>query len=292
MGRIAADARHYQIAVLASLLVWGQLRLGFRVDPATAAVLLGVGLGLQALLDRALEGRPFEPRSALVSALSLCLLLRTSDLGLAAVAVAIAIGSKFVLRRRGKHLFNPSNLALVVLLLASDRAWASPGQWGAAPFFALFVAGAGGLVLHRAGRADITLGFLASYAGLLVARALRLGDPLAIPLHQLESGSLLIFAFFMISDPRTTPDSRAGRLVFAAVVAFVAVRLRFAWYEPQGLLFALAACAPLVPLLDRLVPAPRYRWRGQPPTPSGGPHAVRPLAAAPAFRRAALAGPG
>ena len=284
------DPRNYQIAVLATLLLFGQVALGFGVDPATAATLLGVALALQAALDRGLEGRPFEPRSALVSGLSLCLLLRTSDLGLAASAAAIAIGSKFALRWRGKHLFNPTNLALVVLLAATDRAWASPGQWGAAPFLAFFVACAGGLVLHRAGRADITLAFLGSYAGLLVARALWLGDPLAIPLHQLQSGSLLIFSFFMISDPRTTPDSRAGRVVFAAIVAFVAVWLRFLRFEPQAILFALAACAPLVPILDRLLPGPRHQWRAAPPT-SGGPHAVRPLPA-PAPCGAALASGG
>lgn len=284
-----SDPRNYQIAVLATLLAFGQAALGFGVDPATAATLLGVALALQAALDRGLEGRPFEPRSALVSGLSLCLLLRTSDLALAAAAAAIAIGSKFALRWRGKHLFNPTNLALVVLLAATDRAWASPGQWGAAPFLAFFVACSGGLVLQRAGRADITLAFLGSYAGLLVARALWLGDPLAIPLHQLHSGSLLIFSFFMISDPRTTPDSRAGRVVFAAVVAFVAVWLRFLRFEPQAILFALAACAPLVPLLDRLLPGARHQWRA-PPT-SGGPHAVRPVPA-PAPRGAALAGGG
>jgi Na+-transporting NADH:ubiquinone oxidoreductase subunit NqrB len=284
------DPRSYQIAVLASLFLVGQVAFGFGVDLATAATLLGVALALQALLDRALEGRPFEPRSALVSGLSLCLLLRTSHLGLAAAAAAIAIGSKFAFRWRGKHLFNPTNLALVALLAVSDRVWASPGQWGAAPLLALFVAGAGGLVLHRAGRADITLAFLGSYAGLLLARALWLGDPLAIPLHQIQSGSLLIFAFYMISDPRTTPDSRAGRVAFAAAVAALGAALRFLWFEPQGMLFALAACAPLVPLLDRLLPGPRHRWRAAPPT-SGGHHVARPSAAS-APRRTALAGPG
>jgi Na+-transporting NADH:ubiquinone oxidoreductase subunit NqrB len=287
---VAADPRSYQIAALASLLAFGQLALGFGVDASTALVLLGVALALQALLDRAVERRPFEPRSALVSALSLCLLLRTSHLGLAAAAAAIAIGSKFALRWRGKHLFNPTNLALVALLAATDRAWASPGQWGTATLFAFAVACAGGLVLQRAGRADITLAFLGSYAGLLVARALWLGDPLAIPLHQLQSGSLLIFSFFMISDPRTTPDARAGRVVFAMVVAVLAVHLRFLRHEPQAILFALALCAPLVPLLDRLFQAPRHRW--SPPTP-GGSHAARPLAGpACAPGRAALASGG
>jgi hypothetical protein len=68
------------------LIEWAARGLtGADADPATAATLLGVALALQAALDRGLEGRPFEPRSALVSGLSLCLLLRTSDLGLAGI---------------------------------------------------------------------------------------------------------------------------------------------------------------------------------------------------------------
>ena len=89
--------------------------------------------------------------------------------------------------------------------------WISPGQWGASVWFAALVAGLAFVVLNAARRADIALFFLAAHAVLLLARAAWLGDPPAIPLHQLQSGSLLIFAFFMISDPRTTPDSRLGR---------------------------------------------------------------------------------
>ena len=58
----------------------------------------------------------------------------------------------------------------------------------------------------------------------------------------------------MISDPKTTPDSRAGRILFARLVALGAGLVRFVLYRPNGLLFSLASCAPLVPLLDRLLP--------------------------------------
>src|SRR5206468_1506523 len=157
--------------------------------------------------------------SALISALSLCLLLRTGSLGLAMLTAAVAIASKFTLRVRDKHVFNPTNFALVAMMLATGSVWVSPGQWGSGLVFAFLLASAGGLVVNRAARADVTLAFLASWASLLVARSLWLGEPLAIPLHRLENGALVLFAFFMISDPRTTPDSRAGRLLFAALAA-------------------------------------------------------------------------
>ena len=74
-------------------------------------------------------------------------------------------------------------------------------------------------MVNRAARSDVTLAFLVFYLALVVGRSLWLGEPLAIPLHRLQSGALLLFAFFMISDPKTTPDSRAGRILFAALVA-------------------------------------------------------------------------
>jgi Na+-translocating ferredoxin:NAD+ oxidoreductase RnfD subunit len=84
---------------------------------------------------------------------------------------------------------------------------------------------------------------------------------MAIPLHQVESGAFLIFTFFMISDPRTTPDSRAGRVLFALLVALGAGFVHFVLYRPNGLLLSLAFLSPLVPLLDLLLPGKRYAWR-------------------------------
>ncbi len=115
-------------------------------------------------------------------------------------------------------------------------------------------------MLHASQRSDIVLFFLGSHAALLVARALWLGDPLTIPLHQLQSGSLLIFAFFMISDPRTTPDSRLGRLAFALAVALLAHYLAFFMQMRPALYVALIALAPVTLLLDKLIPASRFEW--------------------------------
>jgi Na+-translocating ferredoxin:NAD+ oxidoreductase RnfD subunit len=86
---------------------------------------------------------------------------------------------------------------------------------------------------------------------------------MSIPLHQLESGALLIFAFFMISDPKTTPDSRAGRVLFAILVAAGAAFVQFRLYRPNGLLWSLAALSPAVALIDRLFPGCRYQWTGR-----------------------------
>jgi Na+-translocating ferredoxin:NAD+ oxidoreductase RnfD subunit len=98
----------------------------------------------------------------------------------------------------------------------------------------------------------------------LLTRALILGDPLAIPLHQMQAGGLLIFSFFMITDPRSTPDSAIGRALFVIAVAALAYWLQSRWQMREGLFFALACVSPLTPLLDRLWPRPRFQWRPSP----------------------------
>lgn len=269
------DPRVYQIGVLSALLVYGMGWLDFEITLARAVLLLGTVLATQALCDR-LDGRlrpldcgeatarqrprPVNWKSALISGLSLCLLLRTNGPGLAVLAGVIAIGAKFVFRIKRKHLFNPTNGAVVALLLFTDQAWVSPGQWGSVAFFGFLMACLGGLVVNRASRSDVTYAFIVAYCALMFGRSAYLGEPMAIPLHRLQSGALLLFTFFMISDPKTTPDSRAGRVVFAALVAFTAWYVQFRLFRTNGLLWSLAAWSMAVPLIDRLLPGDRYSW--------------------------------
>jgi len=203
----------------------------------------------------------FDAKSALISGLSLCLLLRTNSLLLAMAAAFAAIASKFLLRWHGKHIFNPTNFGLVVTILCvGERVWVSPGQWGNVAFFGFLMVCLGGLVVYRAARADVTLSFLGFYLALVFGRSWWLGEPMAIPWHRLQNGALLLFAFFMISDPKTTPDSRLGRILFALLVALGAAFVQFKLFRTNGLLWSLAICSLVTPLLDRLLPGPRYQW--------------------------------
>jgi Na+-transporting NADH:ubiquinone oxidoreductase subunit NqrB len=254
-----SDARHLQIIALASLLAINFVAIDFGARPLASAYALAASLLTQAVCSR-LANIPLDLRSPLITGLSLSLLLRAEEPWLHAAAGVIAIASKFLLRIDGKHVFNPAGFAIIVLLLSRSGVWISPGQWGASIWFAALVGFLAIMVLHAARRTDITIYFLLSHAALLCARAIWLGDPWAIPLHQLQSGSLLIFAFFMISDPRTTPDSRLGRFVFAFGVALVAHYLAFFMQMRPALYVALVALSPLTLLLDRLIPAHRFEW--------------------------------
>jgi Na+-transporting NADH:ubiquinone oxidoreductase subunit NqrB len=261
-----SDPRLYQIGVLATLLVYGMTRLEFGITVPRVCLLLLTVLATQAVCDRMTSLRPPHGRaavnvkSALISGLSLCLLLRTNRTDLAILAAALTVAGKFLLRFRGKHVFNPTNGGLAAMLLLSNQVWVSPGQWGAAAFFAFLTACAGGLVVKRASRSDVTCAFIVFYGALLLGHSVYLGEPIGIPVHRLESGALLLFTFFMISDPKTTPDSRAGRVLFAGLVAFGAWYVQFRLFRTNGLLWSLAVCAMAVPLIDWLLPDSRYSW--------------------------------
>ena len=258
-----ADPRLFQIGSLATLLAVNIAWFDMGARPLQSLITIAATMAAQALFGHAFAAG-FEWRSAAITGLSLSLLLRTNEPMLWCAAGILAIGSKFLIRVRGKHLFNPAAFAIVALLLAGGgRVWVSPGQWGAQVWLGLLVASAGMLVLTKSRRIDTALAFIACYGGLLLWRAFVLGDPIAIPLHQMQTGSLLIFTCFMITDPRSTPDRRAGRLLFAALVALLAYRLQFTEQMRTALYFALIAVSLTTPLIDLVLPAERFRWRAQ-----------------------------
>lgn len=254
------DPRWYQICVLGLLLSYGIAVLDFGIRWPNAVAIFATAQLAQFMGTRLFTQARFDPLSAIITAFSLTLLLRTDVIGLAILAAIIAIGSKFIVRMNGKHVFNPANIALASLMLLSDKAWVSSGQWGSAAIGTFALACLGFLVLTRAKRAETTLAFIIAFAGLLLARALWLGDPLAIPLHQVQSGALLIFAFFMISDPKTSPNTARGRIIYGALVACVAYCIQFVFHEPNGPILALIISAPIVPLIDAVARGTVYRW--------------------------------
>ena len=217
-------------------------------------------LAVQYICRRCWKLPRYDPRSALISALSLCLLLRTGHPALAVLAAVVTISSKFLIRVDNRHVFNPTNFCLAVMMLLTDQVWVSRGQWGSVAFFGFLLACLGVVVVNRAARSDVTYAFLGCYLAIVIGRTLWLGDPVSIAVHQLQNGGLVLSAFFMISDPKTTPDSSAGRVLFALLIAIGAAYVQFALFRPNGLLWSLVAGAMTVPVINRWLPGHRYTW--------------------------------
>ncbi|NDP42549.1 MAG: Na+-transporting NADH:ubiquinone oxidoreductase, subunit NqrB, partial [Aromatoleum sp.] len=255
------DARLWQILFLATLLTFGVLARDFTLKPEQMVLAFAAGLATQAFWLRA-KGLPHRGYlSAFVTCFGLSILLRSDTWWVHPLAAWIAMSAKFLIRVNGKHLYNPANLGVIVATTLLPGTWTSPGQWGNELAAAVWFVALGGLVTQRARRWDISWIFLCAWLGLCALRVLWLGQPWAVWAHQLGSGVLLLFAFFMISDPMTIPNRRGTRVAYALIVATGAFLWQYALFRPNALLWSLFLATPLVPLLDRRWPGERFAWR-------------------------------
>ncbi|MBK8891738.1 MAG: Na+-transporting NADH:ubiquinone oxidoreductase, subunit NqrB [Dechloromonas sp.] len=263
------DARLFQVAFQALLLTAGVLLRDFSLLPAQMALVLASATITQAFWLRFFGLRDVGYLSPLITGFGLAMLLRADSLWVHPLAALLAISAKFLLRIRGKHVFNPANFGVGVALIVLPGAWVSPGQWGNDIGIGVWLVALGALVAQRARRDDAAWLFLAVFLGLTATRLFQLGYPVErgwdVFCHQALNGALLLFAFFMISDPMTLPDHPAARRFHVLLVAVAAFTWQFLFYRPNGALWALLCLAPLVPLWDFLWPGNRHNWHGNKP---------------------------
>ncbi|MBD0261212.1 MAG: RnfABCDGE type electron transport complex subunit D [Tolypothrix sp. Co-bin9] len=275
------DIRDYQILFLSLFLILGIGTRDWTLRPELIAVAIATCVSTQCLLslfkekigtlaDKVLLPSPHPPippsppplaiRSSLITALGLSLLLRADDWTTMALAGFVAIASKFVFQVGDKHFFNPANAGIICVLLLSSDAWVSPGQWGDDWWYGLLFAGTGGMILKRVGRWDTTAAFLVTYAFMEAIRNLWLGWTWDVYWHRLMSGSLLLFALFMVTDPRSIPNARIARVIWAMCIAILTFILRNYFFVSTAVFWALFVLAPLTILLDTFWKAPRFSW--------------------------------
>jgi Na+-transporting NADH:ubiquinone oxidoreductase subunit NqrB len=258
------DIRDYQILFLGLFLVLGIGTRDWTLRPELIGVAIATSLATQWILSLVTgKEQMTNLRSALITSLGLGLLLRADHWTTMAIAAAIAIASKFIFKIGDKHFFNPTNFGIISALILTPDAWVSPGQWGEEWWYGLLFAGTGGMILQRVGRWDTTAAFLGSYSLLEAIRNLWLGWTWDVYWHRLMSGSLLLFALFMITDPRSIPNSRIGRVVWAICIAGLTFILRNYFFISTAVFWALFALAPLTILLDVLWLAPRFSWKDE-----------------------------
>lgn len=255
------DARLLQILFLGALLSFGVLWRDFAVQPEQIVLTYASALATQRFWLRRLGLAEVGYLSAIVTGCGLSILVRADNLWLHPLVATIAISSKFVVRVDQRHLFNPANLGAVLALFALPGGWLSPGQWGQQLALAGWFLMLGGCVAQRARRLDIGIVFLIAWLTIVAVRVLWLGQTWAVWLHQFSSGSLLLFCFFMISDPMTTPRHRGARIGYAIGVAVIAAAWQYWLYKPNGPVVALFLASFVVPIANRIWPAPSFSWR-------------------------------
>ncbi|MBD2454582.1 RnfABCDGE type electron transport complex subunit D [Nostoc sp. FACHB-87] len=257
------DIRDYQILFLGSFLVLGIGTRDWTLHPELIGVVIASCLSTQWILSKLNSQEPEQKlnlRSALITSLGLSLLLRADHWTTMMLAGVSAIASKFCFKVGDKHFFNPGNFGIITALTLTSDAWVSPGQWGEEWWYGLLFAGTGGLILQRIGRWDTTAAFLGSYSLLEAIRNLWLGWTWDVYWHRLMSGSLLLFALFMVTDPRSIPNAKIGRIVWAICIASLTFILRNNFFISTAVFWSLFALAPLTIVIDWLWSSPRFAW--------------------------------
>lgn len=262
------DPRYFQVIFQAIFLSYGILILGWEADWQHISISIAGCLLFQYAADSIKAKRPLKPHefdrwgfSVLISAMSLCLLLKTNSWQISLLAAFLTVISKYIFRWKQKHIFNPSAFGIVACLFFTNDAWLSPGQWGSDAVIFFTVITLGTIVVTRVQKLDISLAFLFTFIGLLYWRQVYvLGWPLDHFIHSVSTGSLLLFTFFMISDPRTSPNHPLARILWAVLIAIIAFYLAAFKWKYNTLIWVLVAAAPLVPLLDKIFKAKNFTW--------------------------------
>ncbi len=258
---ILGDARHFQIIYLSSFLFFGIFSLGWEVEANRYLVVIGSCIVTQVIGSRIIGASPNSWKSALITALGLSLLLHTSSLWIASLAGVIAISSKFFIRFQGKHIFNPANFGIILTVLFTNQAWVSPGQWGSDIILIYFFGAAALMVLLKVGRIDTSIAFLGTLLALEAGRTIfYLGWGWDVLFHSFSNGSLLLFTFFMITDPVTTPKNKKARIIWASGIAILAFILSQWFYVYTAPIWALFIAAPFTAIFNHLMKGESFQW--------------------------------
>ncbi|MCU0435468.1 MAG: RnfABCDGE type electron transport complex subunit D [Bacteroidia bacterium] len=258
----SSDARHYQVLFQLTFLLFGMFALGWEISLLRLNVIILTCLAVQALFIQFTSKDWTGLKSALISSMSICLMMQANSIWTFVLAGVLAISSKFLIRVQGRHVFNPANFGILAALLITGDAWVSPGQWGSSGLLLMLVGCLGLVVLLKVKRLDTAFAFLLVFLGLnYVRNVLYLGWPHDFFFHQLNTGSLLLFSFFMITDPMATPLSRKARMIWAALVAVLAWWLSTKAFIHTAPLWALICLSPLVPLFNRFMPGQNFKWQ-------------------------------
>jgi Na+-transporting NADH:ubiquinone oxidoreductase subunit NqrB len=260
-GWFLRDARHFQILFLSVFLSYGLLYLSWDFEPYRIGAIIASCLAVQ-FFWIVKTGKEFHSlKSALITGLGLSMLLKTASVEVAMLAGVIAISSKFLIKYKGKHIFNPANIAIVLTILLTKQAWITPGQWGSSEIILYFFSAAGLMVLLKCGRVDTSLAFLGTYLALdLIYLMLYLGWPADFIYHKYTNGAVLLYAFFMITDPATTPNHAKARIIWAMLigaVSFYLFQFKHVYGSPIWVLFYMSL---LTPLFDKFFVAERFDW--------------------------------
>jgi Na+-translocating ferredoxin:NAD+ oxidoreductase RnfD subunit len=211
------------------ILLVSQVSFGVLESFSRTLLAIGTAMAFELVLSKLVYHKFPVLASAYITGISVGILIRSPEFWPYALTSAIAITSKYVIRWRGRHLWNPSNFAICAMLLI------------------VWVLGA--FITWRVKRFHITATYVISFIVLAAVRAAITGHPVLAEVAPITGPMYQLFIFFMITDPRTTVRSKVGQCVVAFFVAFVEMLFRLA-QNVDAPYFALTIVGPIALVID------------------------------------------
>src|SRR5271170_776849 len=246
---ISLDNRYIAPAFITCILLVGHLSFGILESYPKTLLAIITSIALELALGRMFLHKWLNPASAYITGISVGILVRSPAYWPYALCAAISITSKYALRVKGRHIWNPSNFGISVMLFLAPETVASLSiQWGNYLLPMLVIWALGSVIIARLHRFHISGIYVASFLAFAFLRSWMTGSPWQSEVAPITGPMYQLFIFFMITDPKTTVRSKRGQcvVVFLVAVLELVLRLNQVVYAPFYALFIVGPSAMLV----------------------------------------------
>ncbi|MGC2163668.1 MAG: RnfABCDGE type electron transport complex subunit D [Silvibacterium sp.] len=256
---LTLNNRYVPPVFITLILLAGQLSYGILESYQKTLLAIATAIVTELILSRIFVGKWPHIASAYITGISVGILLRSPAFWPYAVCAAIAITSKYVLRYKGHHLWNPSNfgICVVLFLLPASVAMLSI-QWGNDLWSLVVIWVLGSIIIWRLRRLHISATYVVSFLVLAVLRAWIIHQPWQAEISPITGPEYQLFIFFMITDPKTTVRSKKGQCIVAFLVAVLEMFFRFD-QSVYAELYALFWIGPIAMLVEMWLDARRMK---------------------------------
>jgi Na+-translocating ferredoxin:NAD+ oxidoreductase RnfD subunit len=238
-------------AFITLILLVGQITFGILDSYVNVIVSIGTSLIAEIVLARLVLGKNKNLASAYITGISVGILIRSNLLWPYVVTALLSIGSKYVLRYKGRHLWNPSNFGVSWMLFMAPLSVAGLGiQWGNNLVAMSVIWLLGILIVYRAKKFHVSAAYVISFIIFAYLRSLITADPFLAELAPLTGPMYQLFIFFMVTDPGVSVTSKRAQVLVVVLVALVefVLRLESFIYAPFYALFLVGPVARFIDL--------------------------------------------
>jgi len=247
---LTLNNRYVPPVFITLILLAGQLSYGILESYERTLLAIATAIATELILGRIFLGKWLNIASAYITGISVGILLRSPAYWPYAVCAALAITSKYVIRYKGRHLFNPSNFGISVMLFLLPASVAMLSiQWGNDMWSLIVIWLLGSIILWRLRRFHISATYVVSFLILAVIRAHIIHEPVLSEISPITGPEYQLFIFFMITDPKTTVRSKTGQCVVAFLVALLEMFFRLD-QSVYAELYALFWIGPIAMLIE------------------------------------------